>query len=97
MFWIASFFILVAITLVVTILGNRLVPVVMPSSGKGLAILIGWLGGLMGSLVDRFTWQWGPQVAGIYLIAALIGCVVFLLLFGLFPFVKILLRKTPLR
>ncbi len=72
-------------------------PMVMPSSGKWLAIIIGWVGGLVGSVIGEFTWQFGPLVGRVYPVAAIIGCILFLLLLGLFPFVKILVRKTQLR
>jgi len=54
---------------------------------------LGWAGGFFGSLLDSVLWQFGPEVAGINLVAAAVGCALFILFFGLFPFVKILLGK----
>ena len=90
---IAGFFILLAIAILLRIIGNKLVPVVMPS-GRIKTIGLGWLGGFLGSLLDGALWQFGPEVAEINLVAATIGCALFILLFGLFPFIRILLRRA---
>ena len=89
---IAGFFILLAIAILLRFVGNKLVPVVMPT-GRLRTIGLGWAGGFLGSLSDSVLWQFGPEVAGINLVAATIGCALFILFFGLFPFIKILLGK----
>jgi len=89
---IAGFFILLAIAILLRLVGNKLVPVVMPT-GRLRTIGLGWAGGFLGSLSDSVLWQFGPDVAGINLVAATIGCALFILLFGLFPFIKILLGR----
>jgi len=89
---ILGFFLLLAIAVAVRLLGTKLVPLLMPS-GRVRTVALGWLGGFLASLVDIVFWQFGPQVAGISLIAAVIGCALFILAFGVAPFVKILLGK----
>ena len=89
---VAGFFILLAIAILLTLGGNKLVPVVMPG-GRLRTIGLGWAGGFLGSLVDRILWQFGPEVAGVNLVAAVVGCALFILFLGLYPFIKILLGK----
>ena len=89
---VAGFFILLAIANLLRLIGNKLVPVVMPS-GWLRTIGLGWVGGFFGSLLDSVLWQFGPEVAGINLVVAAVGCALFILFFGLFPFIKILLGK----
>jgi uncharacterized membrane protein YeaQ/YmgE (transglycosylase-associated protein family) len=89
---VAGFFILLAIAILLRLVGNKLVPVVMPS-GRLLTIGLGWAGGFLGSLLDRFLWQFGPEVCGVNLVAAVVGCALFILFLGLYPFIKILLGK----
>jgi len=90
---VVGFFILLAIAILLRLAGNKLVPVVMPS-GRLMTIGLGWVGGFLGSLPDGVLWQFGPEVAEINLAAATIGCALFILLFGLFPFIRILLGRT---
>jgi uncharacterized membrane protein YeaQ/YmgE (transglycosylase-associated protein family) len=73
------------------VLGNKLLPVIMPS-GKRRTFAFGFLGGLTGTLVDRFLWGFGPEIAEIYLVSALIGSVLFILGLSIFPFIKILFK-----
>jgi uncharacterized membrane protein YeaQ/YmgE (transglycosylase-associated protein family) len=89
---VAGFFILLAIAILLTLVGNKLVPVVMPG-GRLRTIGLGWAGGFLGSLLDRVLWQFGPEVAGVNLVAAVVGCALFILFLGLYPFIKILLGK----
>ena len=89
---IAGLFLLVAITILLSFAGNKLVPVAMPT-GRVRIVAVGWAGGLVGSLVDGALWGLGPQVAGVNLIAAVVGAAVFILLLGLFPFIKILFGR----
>jgi len=74
-------------------IGNKLIPSVMPT-GWLKAIVMGWVGGFFGSLVDSIWSQFGPEVAGINLVAAVTGCALFILFLGIAPFVKILLGKV---
>ena len=90
---VAGFFLLLAIATAIRLIGNRLVPAIMPL-GWPKVIALGWVGGFAGSLVDKILWQFGPQVAGINLVAAIAGSSLFILLWGLAPFIKILLGKT---
>ena len=90
---IAGFFMLLAIAIFLRLIGNKLIPVVMPTAWFK-TIVLGWAGGFLGSWVDNVWWQFGPQVAGINLVAAVIGCALFILLLGLYPFIKILLGKV---
>jgi uncharacterized membrane protein YeaQ/YmgE (transglycosylase-associated protein family) len=90
---VAGFFILLAITILLRFIGNKLIPVVMPA-GWLRTITLGWVGGFLGSLADSLWWQFGPEVAEINLVAAVIGCALFILLLGIAPFIKILLGKV---
>jgi uncharacterized membrane protein YeaQ/YmgE (transglycosylase-associated protein family) len=54
---------------------------------------LGWAGGFLGSLLDSVLWQFGPEVAEVNLVAAVVGCALFILFLGLYPFIKILLGK----
>jgi len=89
---IAGFFILLAIAVLLRRIGNKLVPLVMPA-GRLKVIALGWAGGFLGSWVDSVWWQFGPEVAGINLTAAALGCALFILFLGIAPFIKILLGK----
>jgi uncharacterized membrane protein YeaQ/YmgE (transglycosylase-associated protein family) len=89
---VAGFFILLAIAILLRLAGNKLVPVVMPS-GRLRTIGLGWAGGFLGSLLDGVLWQFGPEVAGVNLVAAVVGCALFILFLGLYPFIKILLGR----
>ncbi len=90
---IAGFFILLAIAILLRLIGNKLVPVVMPT-GLFRTIALGWAGGFLGSLGDSILWQFGPSVAGINLVAAAIGCALFTLFLGIVPFIEILLGRV---
>jgi uncharacterized membrane protein YeaQ/YmgE (transglycosylase-associated protein family) len=90
--FVAAFFLLLAIAILVRFAGNKLVPLLMPQ-GRRRTIAAGWLGGLLGSLLDSFLWHLGPQVVGVNLIAAFCGAIFVILLVGLAPFIKILLGR----
>jgi hypothetical protein len=89
----ASFFILLAIAILLMFAGNRLIPVVMPE-GRLLPPVVGWLGGFLASRLDGAVWHLGPNFYGINLVAAAVGCTLALLLYGLYPFIKIMLGKV---
>jgi len=90
---VAGFFILLAIAILLRFIGYKLIPSVMPT-GRVRTIILGWVGGFLGSLVDSLLSQFGPEVAGINLVAAVIGCALFILFLGIAPFIKILLGKV---
>jgi uncharacterized membrane protein YeaQ/YmgE (transglycosylase-associated protein family) len=90
---VAGFFILLAITILLMVIGHKLIPVAMPN-GRLRTIVLTWVGGFLGSLIDSLWIQFGPEIAGINLIAAVIGCTLFILFLGIAPFVKILLGKV---
>jgi len=90
---IAGFFILLAIAILLRFIGGKLIPLVMPT-GRVRTIALGWVGGFVGSLVDSLLRQFGPEVAGINLVAAVIGCALFILFLGIAPFIKILVGKV---
>ena len=90
---VAGFFVLLGLAVLLRFAGNRLLPVVMPT-GRLLTVGMGWLGGFVGSLVDEWLWQFGPEVGGINLLAAVVGGALFILLLGLYPFIRIMLGKT---
>ncbi len=89
---VAGFFILLAIVILLRFTGQKLIPIAMPT-GRLRVIALGWVGGFLGSLVDSLLRQFGPEVAGINLVAAVIGCALFILFLGTFPFIKILLGR----
>jgi len=90
---IAGFFILLAIAILLRFVGYKLIPLVMPT-GWLRTLALGWVGGFLGSLADSFLGRFGPEVAGINLVAAVIGCALFILFLGIAPFIKILLGKV---
>ena len=90
---VAGFFILLAIAILLRFIGYKLIPLVMPT-GWVRTIVLGWVGGFLGSLADSLLRQFGPEVAGINLVAAVIGCALFILFLGIAPFIKILLGKV---
>ncbi|MBA7485866.1 hypothetical protein ES707_21418 [subsurface metagenome] len=90
---VAGFFILLAIAILLRFIGYKLIPSVMPT-GRVRTIVLGWVGGFLGSLVDSLLSQFGPEVAEINLVAAVIGCALFILFLGIAPFIKILLGKV---
>ena len=90
---IGGLFLVLAIVIFIILIGNRLVPVIMPR-GRWRIIAVGWIGGLAGSLIDSALWQLGPRVAEINLVAAFVSSALFILILGLFPFIKIMLGKT---
>ena len=89
---IPGFFILLAIAVLVRLFGNKLVPLIMPT-GRLRPTVVGWAGGFLGSWLNSVLWHFGPEVAGVNPVAAIIGSALFLFLLGLYPFVKILLRR----
>ena len=89
---VAGFFILLAIAILLRFIGYKLTSL-MPT-GWLRTIALGWVGGFLGSLADGFWWQFGPEIAGINLVAAVIGCALFILFLGIAPFIKILLGKV---
>ncbi len=90
---VAGFFILLAIAILLRFIGNKLILIAMPTR-RLRTIALGWVGGFLGSLVDSLWWQFGPEVAGINLVAAVTGCAFFILFLGIAPFIKILLGKV---
>ena len=90
---VAGFFILLSIAILLRFIGFKLIPIAMPT-GRLRTIALGGVGGFLGSLVDSLWRQFGPEVAGINLVAAVIGCALFILLLGIAPFIRILLGKV---
>ncbi len=90
---VAGFFIILAISIILRRLGNKLMPLVMPT-GRLKIIVVGWIGGFLGSLLDKTLWQLGPEVAEISIVAAIIGCALSFLVLGIAPFIRIMLGKT---
>ena len=93
---ISGFFLLIGLAIVVKGLGLKLIPLLIPRS-RIKTIAIGWLGGLTGSLMDRYIWHLGPRFVEIQVALAAIGCALFILLAGLWPFFKILVGQTGAR
>jgi hypothetical protein len=93
---IAGFFLLIGLAIAVRWLGLKLIPLLIPRSWVK-TVAIGWLGGLAGSLMDRYIWHLGPRFVEIQVTLAAIGCVLFILVCGLWPFLKILAGQTGAR
>lgn len=89
---IAGLFLLLAQSIILTIIGRNTVPLLMPEKNMR-TVMAGWMGGIAGSLIDRFTWKLGPQVFEIYWGFSLGIAILCILAFGLMPFFKILLKK----
>ena len=91
-----GFFLLVGLAIAVRWLGLKLVPLLIPRR-RLRTLAIGWLGGLTGSLMDRYIWHLGPRFVETQVVAAAIGCMLFILAAGLWPFLEILAGKTGTR
>ena len=52
------------------------------------SIILGWVGGILGG----FIFDLGPHIGFLDLLGAFIGCTLVLLVYGIYPFLKILLR-----
>jgi uncharacterized membrane protein YeaQ/YmgE (transglycosylase-associated protein family) len=53
-----------------------------------ISIALGWIGGIIGGLI----FDLGPHIGFLDLLGAFIGCILILLVYGIYPFLKILLR-----
>ena len=87
-----GFLLLLFLAIAVTVLGHRLIPVVMPS-GRLKTVAAGLLGGLLGQLIGTTLLPWGLRLWGVNLLLACLGTVLAVLLGGLVPFLKILLGR----
>ena len=90
---ILGFFLILTIAVLVRWLGSKLVPLLIPG-GRFKTVAVGWAGGFAASWLDGILWQFGPQVAGINLVAAVIGCILLILGLGVAPFVKTMLWRV---
>lgn len=83
---------MLGIAILLGFLGAKLMSVMMPDK-KLQTVSAGWLGGLVASLISDALWQFGPQVAGINIVAAIVGSALGILFWGLLPFIKIFLGR----
>ena len=90
---IPGVFLMLTITVLVRWLGSKLLPLLMPG-GRLKTVAVGWVGGFTASWLDGVLWQFGPRVAGINLVAAVIGCILLILGLGIAPFVKTMLWRV---
>ena len=88
---VLAFFLLLAIAVVCRLLIGQLLPVLTPA-GRLKCIGTGWLGGLTGGVAGDLLWTTGPRVSIVNPIAALVGCLVFIISVGLWPFLRIFLK-----
>ena len=86
---VAGFLVLLAMATLLRLVSNKLIPVVIPT-GRLKTIGLGWAGGFLGSWVDSLCWQFGSDVVGVNLLAAVVDCALFIVLLGIYPFIKIL-------
>jgi len=90
---VAGVLLLFFLAVLIIRIGNRLLPFVMPG-GRLKTIAVGFSGGAIGSLVDRFTWEYGPEFVGVHLAASIIGGILFIICYGLMPFVRIMMGRV---
>ena len=86
-----AFLLLLAIAVVARLLIGQLLPVLTPA-GRWKCLGVGWLGGLTGGVAGDLLWTDGPRVVIVNPIAALVGCLAFILSLGVWPFVRIFLK-----
>jgi uncharacterized membrane protein YeaQ/YmgE (transglycosylase-associated protein family) len=89
-----SFLLLLGIAVMTRFIGNKLVPIIMPPS-RLKTVFVGLVGGFIGSSLSKLCHfgDWAI-VVGTNLLGAVIGTIVFVLLWGLFPFIKIFLGRV---
>ena len=92
MFFLA-FLLLLALSILVWEAGNRLVPLIMPPS-RIRTVALGVVGGLVANLILGWFYSWGPSLAGINPLYALLGTVIAVLFVGVLPFLRLLLRRS---
>jgi len=90
---LAGLLLLLCLVILIRRIGNRLLPLVMPEN-RLKTMAVGFAGGVVGSLVDRLTWEHGPEVFGVYLVASIIGCILFIICYSLMPFIRIMMGKV---
>ncbi len=92
--WALGFLLVLAIAVLVRAATKKLLPMVMPPS-RLKTLLAVFIGALAGTLLFRLCHLGDATVvAEANLIGAFLGAVVFLLLFGLYPFIKVFLGKA---
>ena len=94
MLFCLDIFVLAAIAIFILYLGYRWMPAVMAES-KMRSLLAGLAGGFLGSVVSIW-WDVGPKVGHISPLLSVAGALLFIVLFGLVPFFKILLMPDRL-
>jgi uncharacterized membrane protein YeaQ/YmgE (transglycosylase-associated protein family) len=88
--WLCGFLLLLAIAILITYIGKKLLPVMMPSS-RTKAIFVGLIGGLVGSLIFQFCHLVSrATLTKVNLIGAFLGATIFIILLELYPFIKLL-------
>ena len=88
---VLAFILLLAMAVVARLLIGHLLPVLTPA-GRLKCLGAGWLGGLTGGVAGDLLWTGGPRVSIVNPIAALVGCLVFILSLGIWPFIRIFLK-----
>lgn len=89
-----GFLLLVAIAIGLRWAGGRLLPLIMPSS-RLASLGAGLLGGLGGHFLGGWLWPEAPRLGVLHLPLTLGGVILFIVLLGLVPFLRIFLGKTP--
>lgn len=82
---------LLVVAVVVRYLWGRYLRLLAPR-GWFFSTLGAYFGALGGGLLQRFFLPWGPQILGFYLIGALMGSVLVLFVWGVGPYIRVLLR-----
>ncbi|MFC2039539.1 hypothetical protein ACFLST_01995 [Chloroflexota bacterium] len=90
---VAGLFLLLFVAVLIRSIGNRLVPLVMPRH-RLKTIAVGFGGGVIGGLVDQLTWKLSPELVGVHLVAGVAGCVLAILVYGLIPFLRIMIGRA---
>ena len=84
-----GFFLALALAIAWRRILAMILPIILPRH-KLRVWALGWTGGFVGSLIGGGLWPSGLEIAGLHLIGALSGGLLFILAAGLWPFLKIL-------
>jgi len=87
-----AFLILLAVAVAIWYTGNKLAPLAMPS-GRLKTVAVGLVGAFVGNLLGAGILGFIPSIEGVNLLAAALGAAIFILLLGLYPFIKILFGR----
>ena len=82
---------LLFMAVLVRYLWARYLPALSPR-GWFFSTLGAYFGALAGGILQRYSLHWGPNLAGFYVVGALLGSVLVLFVWGLGSYLRVLLR-----